>query len=449
MKRSLSWLLAAVLFVSCGGGDDGAGPGSGNTTPPTPQPTAAGSPVGSSTSKTIGAGGGTVTSDDGLFTLTIPAGALASDTLVTVQGITNTAWGGIGAGYRLTPHGLHFSAPVALAFNVAPEDLVGSAPELLDVAVQDSAGLWYILKHTSYDDGSGTLTSTTTHFSDYSNVEGLQIRPAAASIATLETVDLHVKYCVQQTITDPLDNLTGLIYDCDDELAPLGMLSNWSVNGVKGGNGTVGTVTSTGSLTARYKAPASVPPDNPVAAVTVEAKGRRGKTTLVSNITLGSSWYGTVTITQGTAKSEASVFWTLTGSYQGLESYTASGTVHYTPETDYGPSCSFVSMDPTDAPIIPDPLQDGMFIDRNSTPAKAYGYGAPAVIATTCFTCEGWSTPDCSEAPIPGWFAADSLAVSADGLTISRTWTVDNLPPVTYTVDFHQGTPPAAFMARR
>jgi len=448
VNRSLSCLFAVLLSVSCGGGDSGTGPGSNNNHPPTPEPTAVGSPVGSSTSKTIGAGGGSVASDDGLFALTIPAGALASDTLITVQAITNNAWGGIGGGYRLTPNGLTFSIPVQLAFKVAPEDLVGSAAALLDVAVQDDAGLWYILKNTAYDDASGTLSSTTTHFSDYSSVEGLQIRPASASLATLGTLDLHVKYCHQETITDPADNLTALAYNCDEELAPVGTFSNWSVNGVKGGNGAVGTVTATVGNTARYKAPPSVPPGNPVA-VSVEAKGRRGKTLLVSNITIGASWYGTVVIEQGTAKSEAHVFWALTASYQGIETYEPSGTVHYTPDTDYGPSCSFVSMDPRDAPITPDPFQGAMFIDRNSDPDKAYGFGTVAVIATTCFTCDGWSSPDCSEAPLPGWFAADSLAVSADGLTITRTWTDDSLPPVTTTVIFTQGTPPAAFLAKR
>jgi hypothetical protein len=308
--------------------------------------------------------------------------------------------------------------------------------------------VWYILKHTTYDDASATLSSTTTHFSDYSNVEGVQIRPASASVAAMGTVDLTVKYCYQETITDPGDNLAALVYNCDEEAAPVGTLANWSVNGVKGGSGSVGAVTSTGNLEARYKAPPSVPPGNPVA-VSVEVKTRHGRSLLVSNITVGSSWYGTVTITQGTAKSEANVVWALTGNYQGLETYEPTGTVHYTPETDYGPSCSFVSMNPVNASITPDPYLGALFIDRNSTPAKAYGFGTVAVIATTCFTCDGFTEPSCSDAALPGWFAADSLAVSVDGMTISRTWTVDNLPPVTHTVSFHQGTPPPAFMAKR
>ena len=56
----------------------------------------------------------------------VPAGALASDTDITIQPITNTAWGGIGNGYRLTPDGLTFTQPVDLVFDVAPETLAGN-----------------------------------------------------------------------------------------------------------------------------------------------------------------------------------------------------------------------------------------------------------------------------------------------------------------------------------
>src|SRR5262249_45565389 len=137
VKRSLSWLLLALLFIACGG-DSGTTPGGdNNNTPPTPQTTPVGAPDGNPTSQTIGAAGGSVMSEDSVLTLTIPAGALASDTLITIQPITNNAVGGLGKGYRLTPQGLHFTTPVSLAFKVAPENLEGSDPEFLDVAVQD------------------------------------------------------------------------------------------------------------------------------------------------------------------------------------------------------------------------------------------------------------------------------------------------------------------------
>src|SRR5262245_38775453 len=123
MKRSLSCLIAALLLVSCGGGDDGAGPGNGgnnNNELPDPVATAPGTPDGAPSVQTIGAGGGTITNAGAGFTIDIPAGALASDTEITVQPITNTAWGGIGQGVRLTPDGLTFTQPVTLTFDIAP-----------------------------------------------------------------------------------------------------------------------------------------------------------------------------------------------------------------------------------------------------------------------------------------------------------------------------------------
>ena len=448
MKRSLSWILISLLFVSCGG-DDSAGPGNGgnNNNPTDPTPTAVGTPDGTASSGTIGTGGGSIDSDDGLFTLTVPAGALASDTEITVQPITNTAWGGIGKGYRLTPDGLTFAAPVELSFKVAPEDLTGSSHDALDVATQNDAGVWYILKNRSYDDVTGTLTATTTHFTDYSMLEGFQIIPGSASINTTGTVNLSVKYCEQQTTTTGDDDLTALVISCNGSMPP-NTVSNWSVNGIPGGNATVGTVVQTAPGKARYTAPVSVPQANPVA-VSADFVSTRGNGVLVSNITIGGTWYGTVTVQQGGYKSEADVVWKSIATYQGLETYRpASGTVHYTPETDYGPVCSFVSMNPRDATIPEN--NSVLFIDWNVSPAKAFGYGTVTQTSTTCFTCDGWTEPDCQTGVLPGWFEADSLAVSPSGDAIYVDYTnYGQQPPVHIIVDFKKGLPPVSFALKR
>jgi len=459
MKRSLSWLLVAMFFISCGGGDDGAGPGGGGNNNTDPTPTTPGTPIGTATTQPIGAGGGTVTSADGLFSITIPPGALpagpagssGAETDITIQPITNTAWGGVGTGYRLLPDGLTFSAPVELNFSLEDSLLWGSDTLFVDVARQDDDGVWGILKHRYIDWETRTLTCTTSHFSDYSAVEGLQIQPRAASLGVTSSVNLYVQYCFQQPVNDP--DLVALVYSCDEDLAPLGTFTNWSANGITGGNGTVGTVAKLNAQgsRAKYTAPASVPAGNPVA-VSVMAQGRRGSTMLVSNITIGGLWYGTVTIKQGNYMSEANVIWKPNGSYQGLESYRPlSGTVHYTPETDYGPSCSFVSMAPQDADIHT--AFGAFFVDYRVNPPQAFGYGNTDPnedVAVTCFTCEGWDQPECNLAQLPAWFAADSLAVSPSGDAIFWEYT-DNgqLPPVYTKIDFHKGLPPVALTAKR
>jgi hypothetical protein len=80
----------------------------------------------------------------------------------------------------------------------------------------------------------------------------------------------------------------------------------------------------------------------------------------------------------------------------------------------------------------------------------AYGYGTMQDMATTCFTCDGWDQPECNIEQLPGWFAADSLAVNANGDAIYFTATDnDQTPPKSITVDFKKGLPPVAFTAQR
>ncbi len=448
MKRTSPLaLVALVLLLSCGD-DDPAGPpdDGGNNNNPEPQATAPGTPNGQATQAVIGAAGGTLASDDGSFSIDIPAGALSQDETIIIQPITNTAWGGVGNGYRLEPDGLTFAIPVELAFDVAPETLEGSHPDFLDVAVQDDEGFWHVINDRVYDEGAGTVTATTTHFSDYSNIQGLQLRPGSASLATQGTVNLQVRFCHQVVE----DELASLVYSCDEDLAPLGTFSNWSVNGIAGGDNAVGRVVETGTGTARYTAPASVPQNNPVA-VSVDARGRRGTQTLVCNVNIGSTWYGTATVDFGEGeKITAYVVWKSSYTYEHLELFAPeSGTMTYTPNTHYDPPCSFVSFGPNTADVLPDDGQ--LFIDHTTSPGKFYGSGSSALLATSCYTCEGWDEPDCQEnLYFLAWFAAleeDGWALD-DENTISHAWAdLSGSDPVGYAVEFTRGAPPAPLRA--
>jgi hypothetical protein len=64
----------------------------------------------------IPAAGGILISPDGILTIEVPAGALASAQTLTIQPITNQAPGGLGAAYRLGPEGQTFAVPVTLTF---------------------------------------------------------------------------------------------------------------------------------------------------------------------------------------------------------------------------------------------------------------------------------------------------------------------------------------------
>lgn len=419
MKRSLSWLFAALLFISCGGGDDGAGPGGGNTPPPTPQPTAVGSPDGNATSQIIGAAGGSVMSEDSLFTVTIPAGALASDTLITVQPITNMAWGAIGKGYRLTPHGLPFSAPVMLAFKVTPADLEGSAPDFLNVAVQDEHGIWYILKNRDYDDGAATLTSTTNHFSDYGETTVMELQPSATLLNVGQKLDLNVQFCFWERYRGPDPNLGATILSCSKSWIKLLTISNWSVNGVPGGSTSTGVVTDQGQGQARYTAPASAPAQNPVA-VSVQIEGSKAyhvsKALLVSNIRIGGDFTGDIVHTTGSGAVGEKAVWHMTWAstdvvVDSVETLQGAGTLDYTPQTL---PCTTHTFDPTRANV---PFAY-MFIDRRTEPYQVTVTTDATWSVHECNDCGG--VFDCHDNPdFHVGFGDSNGTISADGNTIS------------------------------
>jgi len=76
------------------------------------EPTAVVSPTGEKISQSIGANGGVLRSADGKVSLSIPAGALAQTTMISLQPIENKAFMGIGPAYEFSPDGLKFAIGV-------------------------------------------------------------------------------------------------------------------------------------------------------------------------------------------------------------------------------------------------------------------------------------------------------------------------------------------------
>jgi hypothetical protein len=133
----------------------------------TPTVTEKGTPIGSATTATIGANGGTLTTPDGTLTLTIPAGALSTNVTISAQPISNTAPGGSGVAYRLAPEGQKFEKPISLTFKYKDEDFDGSTPELGWVITQESDDTWSGHPNTKRDLINKTLKVESTHFSDW------------------------------------------------------------------------------------------------------------------------------------------------------------------------------------------------------------------------------------------------------------------------------------------
>lgn len=149
-KRT-AWLVVALASMGCddGGGGEGGG-GAGGAAPP----------VGSGEARrvTVGAEGGEIAHEG--VTLSIPAGALAADTEITITSTTADRQGPFtrySPVYRFEPNGLAFAAPVSvrIAFEGEPE-----AP-----AVYWTGATGGFERLDSVVDG-GVATAQVTHFSE-------------------------------------------------------------------------------------------------------------------------------------------------------------------------------------------------------------------------------------------------------------------------------------------
>ncbi len=314
-----------------------------------PAPTDAGIALGAPVTATLGAAGGTLATTDARFAVVVPPGALAADTEIAIQPITNTAHGGRGQGYSLSPDGLTFAQPVELRFKPSEADLDGSALEFASVARQDAEGYWEELD-TTRDAATGTVTVTTTHFSHYSPTLSLYLVPAATSVEVEAFKAFEVWICSSE-YRDPSSGRRAAFCKRWQSASAARSLGDWSVNGVVGGNATVGTATYTGPGAMSYEAPAKVPADNPVK-VSVSVRNYRDKPVapLVGRVRVtgkGLPYDGTVTWENGyygagdgsrsTARVHLAVARTLTHSVD----YSVTGSV----DVDFrSPDCAPVTL---------------------------------------------------------------------------------------------------------
>lgn len=283
----LSALLAAALLQACGGGGSDAGPTSTPTSTPSPSPapvpapapaptptpapapapvpavTAVGAALGPVVaSARIGAAGGRLDAPDYGLAVIVPAGAFDSEQLVTLQPIENTAPGARGGAWRIQPEGLQAKQPVTLAWQPSAAERNGARH--LRIATQGADGIWR--SAASGTDSDGVVRTTTTHFSDWSLVAGVQLRPGAADVGLQQAQDLTVMVCGRGSDTA----LPGhdRHFTCETDGGAVLSSDGWAVNGVTGGSASVGTlagVDTFGPLKRTYRAPAALPTQNPVA----------------------------------------------------------------------------------------------------------------------------------------------------------------------------------------
>lgn len=250
-----------------------------------PQPTPIGTPVGEITSITIGPAGGSLFTRDRRLTVTVPPGALTTPTELSVQAIRNETPHGLGVAYRLKPEGISLQQPATVSFTFTDVDLTRTSPGGLGIATQDGRRVWRGQRDVQVDRVKNTVSTQTTHFSDWSLFEAFVMTPTEATVKTNQTVALTVEHCVGLPNEREEDLMAPLTVCQPFEMAPL--IDSPAVNGVAGGDSSVGTISrAEGTSVLTFTAPSEVPPNNPVAvSVEVDLLGKR-QLTLVSHITV-------------------------------------------------------------------------------------------------------------------------------------------------------------------
>ncbi len=182
MFTLLVWILAALIIIT--GGCDGGGGGGGDNDALSDE---------SVTGTTIGSGGGTVTSNDGKVTVSIPSDALSGDTSIAITPLATTPSGGIGTAYRFLPEGTTFAKPVTISIGYNALDLPISLDEsTLALATRIANHQWREMVGSSSNTTTDTVSGNTYSFSTYGlkisgfeiNLDGQQVVPSTPTSAT-------------------------------------------------------------------------------------------------------------------------------------------------------------------------------------------------------------------------------------------------------------------------
>ncbi|MCB9652932.1 MAG: hypothetical protein H6729_02225 [Deltaproteobacteria bacterium] len=240
-----------------GGDSDAGGKTDDADAPGEPVVTEIGIPIDEALTQIIGPEGGALADPAGRLTVEIPAGALTTDTALSIQSITNTAPGGVGDAFALRPEGQTFLVPVTLHFASALGDTDGSSSEFMHIAFQRANGTWGVVSSTVAETGE-IISAKVSHFSDWSRILEASLNPRSAQVAVGDQRAFYVELCLLESSDE-----TGDVVDlnsCRKASANFGAanISQWTVNGKSGGDTQIGTLTPH-LETATYEAPTKVP----------------------------------------------------------------------------------------------------------------------------------------------------------------------------------------------
>jgi hypothetical protein len=119
--------------------------------------------------ETVGPRGGVVISDDGLFSLEIPAGALEQDVDITIDRVPCQRADVLGACYEVGPVGLPLLLPAEVIYEVDAQMLRTFAPDELAVVVERDDD-WSYLSDRMVDQQDITVSASAVYLSSFALV---------------------------------------------------------------------------------------------------------------------------------------------------------------------------------------------------------------------------------------------------------------------------------------
>lgn len=274
-NTALLMLLWVMIIISGCKKNNPVGSEPGNLISPRP----AGEPVSDGVFQWVGTEGGTIISEDGRLTITIPEGALSQETEIVIQPLANTSLSGIGYAYRLTPHGNVFNKEVTISFSYKHAEQFLSNNEAVEIAWQNDEGKWICYGDAINDKVSKTIRVNTNHFSDWNLIASMELTPVVKTIGLSESVSLKAFRYVHPVNDE--DFIVPLsipnVGSGEPMLIENRYIVKWTLNGP-------GQLQASGSQ-ATYTAPSSMPADNS-ATVTLELNVNGKQVLLISTIHL-------------------------------------------------------------------------------------------------------------------------------------------------------------------
>jgi hypothetical protein len=135
----------------------------------------------------VTAAGGTLTLSGGDVEITVPAGAVSGNTVITSTPVAEpqtsvpSGWRTVGQQYALGPAGLSFAQPVTVKFKLRPGDLPAYAMSG-DLAVRQAAnGQWSTLANVSVDATNRTISARTSSFGASASALAPELSPLHAT----------------------------------------------------------------------------------------------------------------------------------------------------------------------------------------------------------------------------------------------------------------------------